>query len=311
MHLDCKTGFYLTSRRDTRIAESVDFRARTSRRLSPVSLYISLVSSDFPFADRAGSHDLRRPKYGLFCSSLPLVISMTYLCCVRERCCQAVGDVRWLFVWRLVQLVSEYKCEMARWVDLGNFDYYKLVPRELQSTKPFIPFNKTRRNTYSIFMYKNVPLSITKRQDGANTCSTTVSQLFSLNFLCSCREYCVHSLSFLITVWDHCQGFTTKGELALILVPPNKGYVLLYGDLSKISDKLAARSLTFAGPYHQHLKLPANRVILWVEQPSKTMVKALMEDTGAASTSELFTIMEERESSLACRPQGPSLWLEL
>lgn len=169
MHLDCKTGFYLTSRRDTRIAESVDFRVRTSSGLSPQSHFTSLVSSEFPFAYRAGLHDLHRPIYVLFCSSLPLVISTTYLCCVRERCCQAVGDVRWLFVWRLVQLVSEYKCKMARWVDLGNFDCHKLVPRELQSTKPFTPFSKTRRNTYSNFMYKNVPLSITKREDGANT----------------------------------------------------------------------------------------------------------------------------------------------
>ena len=69
----------------------------------------------------------------------------------------------------------------------------------------------------------------------------------------------------------------------------------LYGNLPKVSDKVAARRLKLAGHCLGHPELPASSSILWEPNhgrrsqgwPAKTMVDNLMEDTGMANTSDL------------------------
>ena len=75
----------------------------------------------------------------------------------------------------------------------------------------------------------------------------------------------------------------------------------LYGDLPKLTSKIAARRLSLAG--HCLPELPASQVVIWEPtnermnpgRPPKTMVKTLLEDNGAASTAELRSLMLERD----------------
>lgn len=77
----------------------------------------------------------------------------------------------------------------------------------------------------------------------------------------------------------------------------------LYGDLPRLSDKIAARRLQLAGHCHRHPELPAQKLILWEPthgqkgrgRPRIDFVEVLKRDTGAQNTSELATMMEERD----------------
>ncbi len=77
----------------------------------------------------------------------------------------------------------------------------------------------------------------------------------------------------------------------------------LYGDLPKVSDKVAARRLKLAGHCLRHPELPASSLVLWEPthgrksqgRPAKSMIDTLKEDTGLASTGELRTLMQDRD----------------
>ena len=77
----------------------------------------------------------------------------------------------------------------------------------------------------------------------------------------------------------------------------------LYGKLPAVADKIAAKRLQLAGHCHRHPELSAQKVLLWEPQhghrgrgrPRTTYVDTLKRDTGAKSTSELATLMEDRK----------------
>ena len=81
---------------------------------------------------------------------------------------------------------------------------------------------------------------------------------------------------------------------------PNKQ---LYGDLPKLSDKIAARRLQVAGNCHRHPELPAQKLILWEPTHGQRgrgrhrtdFIEVLKRDTGATNTNELATLMEDRD----------------
>ena len=76
----------------------------------------------------------------------------------------------------------------------------------------------------------------------------------------------------------------------------------LYGELPRIADKIAARRLRLAGHCHRHPELSTQKLVLWEPthgrrgrgRPQTTYVDTLKRDTGASSTSELATMMEDR-----------------
>ena len=76
----------------------------------------------------------------------------------------------------------------------------------------------------------------------------------------------------------------------------------LYGDLPKVTDKIASRRLRLAGHCLRHPELPASAVVLWEPthgvmsqgRPIKTMVNTLKGDTGAADVEELRSLMRDR-----------------
>ena len=77
----------------------------------------------------------------------------------------------------------------------------------------------------------------------------------------------------------------------------------LYGEIPKVSDKIAARRLKLAGHCLRHPELPASHVVLWEPthgrkgrgRPPKTMVDTLKVDAGVEDTNKLRTIMQDRD----------------
>ena len=77
----------------------------------------------------------------------------------------------------------------------------------------------------------------------------------------------------------------------------------LYGDLPLVSNKIAARRLQLAGHCHRHPELTAQRLVLWEPthghkgrgRPRTDYIDVLKRDTGAQNTSELATLMEDRD----------------
>ena len=73
----------------------------------------------------------------------------------------------------------------------------------------------------------------------------------------------------------------------------------LYGDLSKLTSKIDVRLRSLAGHCLRHHKLPASQLVIWElsngrmnpGRPPKTMIKTLLEDSGAALTTELRSLM--------------------
>lgn len=76
----------------------------------------------------------------------------------------------------------------------------------------------------------------------------------------------------------------------------------VYGQLPRVTDKIAARRLRLAGHCHRHPELCTQKLVLW--EPTHgtksrggqrtTYVDTLKRDTGATSTQELATLMEDR-----------------
>ena len=77
----------------------------------------------------------------------------------------------------------------------------------------------------------------------------------------------------------------------------------LYGDLPKVSDKVAWRKLGLVGPCQRYEELPAYHFVLWKLthgkrrpwRPSTTVVDTLKRDVGAANTTELAACMTNRD----------------
>ena len=77
----------------------------------------------------------------------------------------------------------------------------------------------------------------------------------------------------------------------------------LYGDLPRLSDKIAARRLQLAGHCHRHPELPAQKLVLWEPthgqrgrgRPRTDFIEVLKRDTGAQNSSELAVMMEDRD----------------
>ena len=70
----------------------------------------------------------------------------------------------------------------------------------------------------------------------------------------------------------------------------------LYGDLPKVSDKVAWRRLGLAGHCQRHEELPAHHLVLWEPYPpSTTFVDTLKRDVGAANIAELAACMMNRD----------------
>ena len=78
--------------------------------------------------------------------------------------------------------------------------------------------------------------------------------------------------------------------------------VTLYGNLPKLSDKIAARRLRLAGHCQRHPELGAHRLILWEPthgqrgrgRPRATYVDQLKRDTGTSTSGELAAMMNDR-----------------
>ena len=77
----------------------------------------------------------------------------------------------------------------------------------------------------------------------------------------------------------------------------------LYGDLPAVSDKIAVRRLQLAGHCYRHPELSAQKLVLWEPKhghrnsghPKTTFVDTLKRDTGTSVTSEIGTMMADRE----------------
>ena len=77
----------------------------------------------------------------------------------------------------------------------------------------------------------------------------------------------------------------------------------LYGNLPRVADKIAVRRLRLSGHCFRHPELSTQKLILWEPnhgardrgRPQTTYVDVLKRDTGAANTSELATLMSDRD----------------
>ena len=82
----------------------------------------------------------------------------------------------------------------------------------------------------------------------------------------------------------------------------------LYGELPAVADKIAARRLQLAGHCHRHPELSTQKLVLWEPKhgrrgrgrPQTNYVETLKRDTGASSTSELASLMENRSVWKSC-----------
>ena len=76
----------------------------------------------------------------------------------------------------------------------------------------------------------------------------------------------------------------------------------LYGELPRLSDKIAARRMRLAGHCHRHQELPASKLVLWEPlhghrsrgRPTATYVDVLKKDAGAETAGELAGCMVDR-----------------
>jgi hypothetical protein len=78
--------------------------------------------------------------------------------------------------------------------------------------------------------------------------------------------------------------------------------IVLYGELPRVGDKVAARRMQLAGHCYRHPELAASGLILW--EPThghrtrggqrKTYIDILKKDTGLEDTSELAVCMQDR-----------------
>ena len=77
----------------------------------------------------------------------------------------------------------------------------------------------------------------------------------------------------------------------------------LYGKLTAIADKIASKRLQLAGHCHRHPELSTQKTLLWEPhhgqrsrgRPQTTYVDTLKKDTGVKSTSELASLMADRD----------------
>ena len=77
----------------------------------------------------------------------------------------------------------------------------------------------------------------------------------------------------------------------------------IYGDLPAVSDKIASRRLQLAGHCFRHPELSAQKLVLWEPthghrnrgRPKTTFVDTLKRDTGTTVTSEIGTMMADRD----------------
>ena len=92
----------------------------------------------------------------------------------------------------------------------------------------------------------------------------------------------------------------------------------LYGELPRVSDKVAFRRLGLAGHCYRHPELPACQLVLW--EPSHgtkqrggqraSYIRVLKQDTGMEHTSELATCMENRTDwRIRCRARLRTTYL--
>lgn len=78
---------------------------------------------------------------------------------------------------------------------------------------------------------------------------------------------------------------------------------ILYGDLPRISDRIASRRLGFVGHCYRHRELPASQLVLWEPshgwrkpgRPKASFLDTLKRDTGVATPAELSACMEDRK----------------
>ena len=77
----------------------------------------------------------------------------------------------------------------------------------------------------------------------------------------------------------------------------------LYGNLPRVSDKIASRRLQLAGHCHRHPELSTQRLLLREPQhghrgrgrPRTSFIDTLKRDTGAADVGELTSLMSDRD----------------
>ena len=79
--------------------------------------------------------------------------------------------------------------------------------------------------------------------------------------------------------------------------------VTLYGDLPRLTDRIAWRRLGIAGHCYRHRELPASQLVLWEPthgrrkpgRPPTTFLNILQDDIGATTSAELPACMKERK----------------
>ena len=79
-------------------------------------------------------------------------------------------------------------------------------------------------------------------------------------------------------------------------------HVTLYGDLPRLTDRIAWRRLGIAGHCYRNRELPASRLVLWEPthgwrkpgRPATTFLNILQDNTGATTSAELPACMKDR-----------------
>ena len=79
--------------------------------------------------------------------------------------------------------------------------------------------------------------------------------------------------------------------------------VTLYGDLPRLTDRIAWRRLGIAGHCYRHRELPVSQLVLWEPThgwqkpgiPATTFLNILQDDTGATTSAELAACMKDRK----------------
>ena len=79
--------------------------------------------------------------------------------------------------------------------------------------------------------------------------------------------------------------------------------VTLYGDLPRLTDRIAWRRLGIAGHCYRHRELPASQLVLWEPthgrrkpgRPPTTFLNILQDDIGATTSAEIPACMKDRK----------------
>ena len=79
--------------------------------------------------------------------------------------------------------------------------------------------------------------------------------------------------------------------------------VTLYGDLPRLTDRIAWRRLGIAGHCYRHRELPASQLVLWEPthgrrkpgRPPTTFLNIVQDDIGATTSAELPACMKDRK----------------